>query len=117
MMQNKKVIVFRKFAMVFFPANLGKWRIWRSLCAPQVGWFGSDYHPKKTPFNTLSNEPSFVALSLLITKRLAFELLGFQLTQLFPGQNYRLLTLSLSAFPAEGVQNWPTCWSYGQFHP
>ena len=73
--------------MVFFPANLVKWRIWRSLCALQVGWFGLDYHPKKTPFNTLSNEPSFVALSLLITKRLACELLGFQLTQLFPGQN------------------------------
>jgi hypothetical protein len=88
-MKNKKVIVFRKSAIVFFSANLGKWRIWRSVCAPKVGWCGSDYLPKMTPFNTLSNEPSFVALSQLITKRLTFELLGIQLIQRFRVKNRR----------------------------
>jgi hypothetical protein len=36
-----------------------------------------------TPGNTLSNEPSFVALSQKITKRPPVENCGIQLTQLF----------------------------------
>jgi hypothetical protein len=39
MMKNKKVIVFLESGIFFFPANLGKWRIWRSCARPR--WVGS----------------------------------------------------------------------------
>jgi hypothetical protein len=86
-MKNKKVIVFRK-SQWFFPQLIWRNGSFGAPCA-RPRWVGSARTTiqKKTPFNTLSNEPSFVALSLLITKRLACELLGFQLTQLFPGQD------------------------------
>ena len=36
MMKNKKVIVFLESGIVFPPANLEKWHIWRSCARPRL---------------------------------------------------------------------------------
>jgi hypothetical protein len=103
MMKNKKVIVFLESEIFFLPANFGKWRIWCScaLDSAQERTFPTHFRfdpdrNVKPPYtfirislhsnlngNTLSNEPSFVALSQIITKRPPVENCAIQLTQLF----------------------------------
>ena len=71
-MKNKKVIFFLESQLIWENGAFG---------APVLGW--PDPVPKMTPVNILSNEPSLVALSQIITKRPSFENCGIQLTQLF----------------------------------
>jgi hypothetical protein len=89
MMKNKKVIFFLESQLIWENGAFG---------APVLGW--PDPVPKMTPVNILSNEPSLVALSQIITKRPSFENCGIQLTQ------PKVLTNNPPLVPV-GQETWP----------